>query len=132
MNFVPAGAANLRDDDIASAVIALLIGILAATAVQAIATFQQAPRGDRPPGIWPYIFNFRSLASIATGVVAAIGAYGNTSKEIRSGVPLDPASSPWQARPSAPPWQPKRSSISRDQPKKRSRRASVGRSHEGT
>jgi len=67
---------TLRDNETGAAIIALLIGILAGTAVQAIATFQQTPKKERPSKAWAYIFNFRSAASIGTGVVAAIGAYG--------------------------------------------------------
>ena len=67
---------TIRDNETAEVILALLIGILAGTAVQAIAMFQQTPKNDRPSKKLSYILNFRSLISIGIGVVAAIGAYG--------------------------------------------------------
>jgi len=81
---------TFRDDETAGVIIALLVGILAGTIVQAIAAFQQAPAASRPSGIRPYIVNFRSLASIGAGVVAAIGTYG----KVVEGDPIWNASAP--------------------------------------
>lgn len=67
---------TFRDDQWLGAVMALLIGILAGVAVQAIATYQQAPKLTRPKKVWPYLLNFRTLLSLAAGVVAAVATYG--------------------------------------------------------
>ncbi len=67
---------TFRDDQWLGAVMALLVGILAGVAVQAIATFQQAPKRTRPKKVWPYLFNFRTLLSAAAGAVTAIATYG--------------------------------------------------------
>lgn len=67
---------TFRDDQWLGAVVALIAGILAGVAVQAIAAFQQAPKGTRPKSIWPYLISFRTLLSVAAGVVAAIATYG--------------------------------------------------------
>jgi hypothetical protein len=67
---------TFRDDQVWKAIVALVVGILAGAVVQAIAMFQQAPQQRRPSSPWPYIFNFRTLISVGTGVVAALSAYG--------------------------------------------------------
>jgi hypothetical protein len=67
---------TVRDNATAEVILALLVGILAGTAVQAIATFQQTPKNDRPSKKLSYILNFRSVTSIGIGVVAAVGTYG--------------------------------------------------------
>lgn len=66
---------TVRDNELASVVIALLIGIAAGAIVQAIAMFQQAPKRSRPTGWRPYLFNLRTLVSVGAGVVAAIATY---------------------------------------------------------
>lgn len=66
---------TVRDNDLAGAVIALILGILVGLVVQAIAIYQQAPKDSRPPGWRPYLINLRTLFSAGAGVVAAIATY---------------------------------------------------------
>lgn len=67
---------TFRDDQVWKAIVALVLGILAGAGVQAIAMFQQAPQDRRPRSPWPYIFNFRTVIAVGTGVVAAFTTYG--------------------------------------------------------
>jgi len=66
---------TIRDNELASVMLALLIGIAAGAAIQAIAMYQQAPRRTRPAGWRPYLLNLRTLVSVGAGVVAAIATY---------------------------------------------------------
>lgn len=68
---------TFRDTRVWLTIAALLVGILAGIVLQAITTFQQAPKSSRPKAIWPYVFNFRALVGLGVGVVAAFTAYGN-------------------------------------------------------
>ncbi len=67
---------TFRDRSWVGAAFALLLGILAGIAVQAIASYQQAPKETRPRTVRPYVVNFRTLLSIGAGVVTAIATYG--------------------------------------------------------
>jgi hypothetical protein len=66
---------TIRDNGLAGVIFALMIGIAAGAAVQAIAMYQQAPKQSRPSGWQPYLLNLRTLVSVGAGVVAAIATY---------------------------------------------------------
>lgn len=66
---------TFQDDNLVAVIFALLLGIVAGVALQAIAIRQQAPKGSRPENPRAYLLNFRILLALGGGAVAAIGAY---------------------------------------------------------